>query len=127
MGELGRAIEILKKAVSLKPDNFELLNDIGVLCFQSQNHEEALEYLEQAVTINPGYKLAMINMGYVHMATGKLSQTKKILDKLEAQNPYDPEVSELKTQYQGRSHEMSDVQTTSPSLTSSLKSHHLKL
>lgn len=111
MGELGRAIEILKKAVSLKPDNFELLNDIGVLCFQSQNHEEALEYLEQAVTINPGYKLAMINMGYVHMATGKLSQTKRILDKLEAQNPYDPEVSELKTQYQGRSHEMSDVQT----------------
>jgi glycosyltransferase involved in cell wall biosynthesis/Tfp pilus assembly protein PilF len=107
MGKQGRAIEILKKAVSFRPDNFELLNDLGVLCFQRQDHEHALQYFNQAIAISPGYVLALINMGYAYLSLGDLNNAKKILEKIEARAPYDPEYLELRAQFQGKLDESS--------------------
>ncbi len=107
-GKPDKAIEVFKEASRIRPDNHELYNDIGVLCFQKQDYTDAIENLNHALEINPGYVLALVNLGYVYLATGNLMQTKKIMDRLEKANPYDPEYLELKNQFNMKSHELSD-------------------
>ncbi len=108
MGNVERAIEIFQEASRINPDNHELFNDIGVLCFQKQNYIDAIENLNRAIEINPSYHLAMVNLGYVHLASGNLLQTKKIIEKLEKLSPYDPDFVELKNQFNQKSHELTD-------------------
>lgn len=107
-GNLDKAIEIFKEASRLKPDNHELLNDIGVLCFQKQDYTNAIESLNAAIDISPSYGLALVNLGYVYLAAGNLIQTKKVMEKLERCNPYDPEFIELKNQFDQKSHKFSE-------------------
>jgi Tfp pilus assembly protein PilF len=107
-GNLDRAIELFREASRLRPGNHELHNDIGVLFFQLQRYPDAIESLNQAIEIDPAYALAQVNLGYVHIATGNLLQAKKIVEKLERTNPYDPDFLELKSQFDRKSHELSD-------------------
>ena len=61
---LEEALVALHKAVELYPENEYSQNNLGILYLDGlMNAEEALEYFEEAISINPNYTLAYFNAG----------------------------------------------------------------
>jgi tetratricopeptide (TPR) repeat protein len=86
---LEEALVAYHKAIELKPDNEFAQNNLGILYLDGiGNAEEALEYFEEAVAINPNYTLAYFNaarasekMGFINDAANYY-QTALDLNKL---------------------------------------------
>lgn len=58
------ALVAYHKAVELKPDNEFAQNNLGILYLDGlMDAEEALEYFEEAISLNPNYTLAYFNAG----------------------------------------------------------------
>jgi len=63
--DLDTAIAYFKKALELNPKNFTTLNSLGCALFAQDKTDEALVYLQQAVTLNPYYRMPYCNIGYI--------------------------------------------------------------
>jgi len=64
-GDLDEAIDTHLQALEINPDNSMLYNNLGVIYFNSHNHNRAVNYLEKAITLNPDYTDAQNNLRYV--------------------------------------------------------------
>ena len=51
--------------MEINPDNSMLYNNLGVIYFNSHNHNRAVNYLDKAITLNPDYTDAQNNLRYV--------------------------------------------------------------
>lgn len=69
-GELERAAEIYKRVVELSPKRAYLYNNIGYALHLQGRHVEAIEALQQAVTIDPGYERAWVNLQNIARKAG---------------------------------------------------------
>ena len=98
INRLDEAIDILGRAALLQPQDYELLNDIGVLCFRQKRYNEALCHLQKAMEINAHYTVSAVNMGYVYLAMNRCSDVQELLDRLDPLQVEDGEVTELKRQ-----------------------------
>ena len=59
---LEEALVAYHKAVELNPENEYVHNNLGILYLDGlMNAEEALEYFEEAIALNPSYTLAYFN------------------------------------------------------------------
>lgn len=68
---LEEALVAYHKAVELKPDNEFAQNNLGILYLDGlMDAEEALEYFEEAIAINPNYTLAYFNAGRASQEMG---------------------------------------------------------
>ena len=68
---LEEALVAYHKAVELKPDNEFAQNNLGILYLDGlMNAEEALEYFEEAIALNPNYTLAYFNAGRASQEMG---------------------------------------------------------
>jgi tetratricopeptide (TPR) repeat protein len=68
---LEEALVAYHKAVELKPDNEYAQNNLGILYLDGlMNPEEALEYFEEAIDLNPNYTLAYFNAGRASQELG---------------------------------------------------------
>lgn len=68
---LEEALVAYHKAVELKPDNEYAQNNLGILYLDGlMNAEEALEYFEEAIALNPNYTLAYFNAGRASQEMG---------------------------------------------------------
>ena len=62
---------LFHKAVELKPDNEYAQNNLGILYLDGlMDAEEALEYFEEAIALNPNYTLAYFNAGRASQEMG---------------------------------------------------------
>jgi Flp pilus assembly protein TadD len=85
--EKGRIIEAKKlylKILSEKPDNIEVLNNLGVIAMREGNSNEALTYFRRILEKKPDYTKAYNNTGIIFMKEGdkKLAEEyfKKAMD-----------------------------------------------
>lgn len=62
LGQLDAAEEHYKRAIALRSDFAEALNNLGELMVQRGDHEEARQLFEQALGIDPGYVVARQNL-----------------------------------------------------------------
>lgn len=60
--EYDQVIYICEEGLDLNPLNSHLWNLMGVVYFQKEDYEQASEYFESAVTINPYYLDALYNL-----------------------------------------------------------------
>ncbi len=68
---LEEALVAYHKAVELKPDNEFAQNNLGILYLDGlADAEEALEYFEEAISLNPNYTLAYFNAGRASQEMG---------------------------------------------------------
>lgn len=68
---LEEALVAYHKAVELKPDNEYAQNNLGILYLDGlMDAEEALEYFEEAIVLNPNYTLAYFNAGRASQEMG---------------------------------------------------------
>ncbi len=68
---LEEALVAYHKAVELKPDNEFAQNNLGILYLDGlMDAEEALEYFEEAIALNPNYTLAYFNAGRASQEMG---------------------------------------------------------
>ncbi len=68
---LEEALVAYHKAVELKPDNEFAQNNLGILYLDGLlDAEEALEYFEEAIALNPNYTLAYFNAGRASQEMG---------------------------------------------------------
>jgi spore maturation protein CgeB len=61
-GEFNEALECLEKIIQVEPDNYEALNDKGVLLYNLGRKTEAIEYINRALKINRDYIPALDNL-----------------------------------------------------------------
>ena len=98
VNRLDEAIRILGQAALIQPRNFELHNDIGVLCFQRKHYDEAMGHLQRAMEINARYTVSAVNLGYVYLAQNRYADVQALIDNLDPSQVQDGEVIELKRQ-----------------------------
>lgn len=73
-GEHDKAIEVLKDLILSFGDNPELLNDIGLNYDAMGMNEQALEYYNRALLIDPGFCLSWNNKGMVNEYNGNYNE-----------------------------------------------------
>ncbi len=69
-GEFGSAADTYKSILSRHPEQLDTLRLFGVLCFQLGRLDEAAGLLERAVTLEPAFTDAYVNLGTVQAARG---------------------------------------------------------
>ena len=63
LGNLEKAIQAYKKALSINPYYADAYNNIGIALQRQGKREEAIEALNKALSINPNYPEAYLNLG----------------------------------------------------------------
>ncbi len=75
--ENAKALEILKKASKIEPNNSLIYNDIGGLYLATRKPKEALSYFKKALLLDPAYELAYLNLGSTYLELKKWGESKK--------------------------------------------------
>ena len=68
------AKKLLEKVILIKKDIPEVYNNLGIVCLNSKNIKESINYFYQAVKLNPKFSMAYCNLG---LAYNKMSQLEK--------------------------------------------------
>ncbi len=64
--QLDSALEIFLALEKENPDDYGVINNIGVVFFEKTQYNLAWNYFEKAKNLNPEYKNAYINLGLIH-------------------------------------------------------------
>lgn len=70
-GDPAEALEFTSRAVSAEPDNPDFLDTHGWALHRNGRHREALTFLQQAQTLNPGIYCIHYHLGAVYHALGE--------------------------------------------------------
>lgn len=73
-GQLEKAVEFLKKSLSVEPSNAEANNNLGVALNAAGQQTEAEASYRKAIEIKPGYAAAHKNLGALLSSSGRLSE-----------------------------------------------------
>ena len=84
--------ELLRKALSIEPQNADVTHALGLLLVRQHNYSEALPLLREAAALAPDN----VRYGYVYAialnSTGAPEQGRALLEQLHRQHPADPDV-----------------------------------
>ncbi len=86
-GNLNEAEVLLKK----NSEDFDNIYMLGILERERGNYDEALKYLDKALTMNPEHAKTLKYRGYVNFFAGKYPEAIADLEKLSKLRPEDPE------------------------------------
>ena len=71
-GNLQQAETIYKKILKIKPNHFNTLHMLGVICFQLKKYDSAIQYIKRAIQFNPSNAGAYNNLGAALQEKGQL-------------------------------------------------------
>jgi len=89
-GKTTEAVEYFRRALALRPDFVQALNEMGLLLANQQKVAEAEKYFERALRKDPNYSETFLNLGIVAQTQGKLDQAMVRYEeaaRLEAEGP----------------------------------------
>jgi predicted O-linked N-acetylglucosamine transferase (SPINDLY family) len=66
LGKLLEAKKIYKKILKKNPNNFEIINLLGVISLQSKKYDEAIILIKEALKINPNHHSLYNNLGVAY-------------------------------------------------------------
>lgn len=81
-----KAIEMLEKAISIRP-NKSYYNNLGILLSNKGRNDKAIEMFEKAIELDSNYANAYQNLGIVLKEQGKLDKSLEVLYKAILINP----------------------------------------
>jgi len=90
LGQTQAAIVALESALRLRPDDAELLNELGVLELAQKNLDKAQELFERASRIAPRLHQALANLGVVHLQRYNPERAIPYLERAVRAAPDDP-------------------------------------
>ena len=70
-GNLQEAERIYRLVLQAEPANSEALHLLGLLAHRLGQHQLAIDYIRQAVQLNPAEPVFRSNLGLVHQALGR--------------------------------------------------------
>jgi len=87
-----QSAELLRKAISIEPQNADVTHSLGLFLVRQHNYAEAVPLLRQAAELAPDN----IRYGYVYAialnSTGAPEQARGLLERIHRQHPADPDV-----------------------------------
>lgn len=89
-GELNSAREKYQQLLDEVPDNVNVLGNLGIVCRDLGNLDEALEYGHKAVTIGPSDPAQHLNLGAIYEAKYDLAQARSCYEKCLELSPAHP-------------------------------------
>jgi protein O-GlcNAc transferase len=73
-GRLLEAARLYEKALKTRPDFFDALHMLGVICYQNGRSQKALELISQAIQLRPHIPQAHNNLGNALVVDGRLRE-----------------------------------------------------
>lgn len=73
-GNLQQAETIYKKILRIKPNHFNALHMLGVICLQSKNYDAAIPYIKRAIQFHPDSANLYSNLGVALQEKGQLDE-----------------------------------------------------
>src|SRR5262245_27124986 len=74
VGNLAQAEQLYRQVLDSNPDDYEALQLLGVLVVQTGRHEAGIEYLRQALRLDPNNAPAQFNLGSALRKQGQLDE-----------------------------------------------------
>lgn len=88
-GDFAHAAQTFEKALTMSPNNKELLNNLGYSLFCAGFLEPALSAFDKSLAIDPGYKHAWYNKGYSLHGAERLAEALECYEKALEIDPMD--------------------------------------
>ena len=85
--DIEKTYSLIKRALSIEPDNPELLLSAAEIASASGKNKEALTYLEKVLSIDEKNERALLYTGTIYLFSGELSKAKHYLNQLIMVNP----------------------------------------
>jgi tetratricopeptide (TPR) repeat protein len=89
-GKTSEAVDYFQRALALRPDFVQALNEMGMLLANQQKPSEAEPYFERALRKDPNYSETYLNLGTVVQTQGKLDQAMARYDEAARLEPEGP-------------------------------------
>jgi len=80
-GDIVKAVKEYSLGLNLDPENSNLLNSLGVIYAQLNQHKKAMSLFERAIAINPKDFMALVNLGFVLQALGNTDEAERSFEK----------------------------------------------
>lgn len=93
------AHDLIKQALALKPDDHYVIDSMGWVLFRLGRHDEAIEHLRRAMSVQPDPEIAA-HLGEVLWVAGQHEEAKKVLNAALEDAPDDERLIELKKRFQ---------------------------
>ncbi len=78
---LDKSIEFYLKAIAIKPDDVQTMENLGIVYAMKNNIQESLKYLNKAFELNPGDIQLCQNIAKVYMDSGDKNKASEYLQK----------------------------------------------
>jgi Flp pilus assembly protein TadD len=76
------AAEYLQKAIELKPDYAEALNNLGVLFVRAQDYAKAEEEFRSGIRVAPNYEQSYLNLARLYAMKNDRGKAREVLQDL---------------------------------------------
>ncbi|MHC4269182.1 MAG: tetratricopeptide repeat protein [Planctomycetota bacterium] len=94
-GKIEEAEKCFLSIVENYPDNKEAYNNLGVLAFQKDDKEKAIDYFTRSLEIDPLYRDTIVNYTNLLRSLNQLPVVIPLLEKVVELNPEDKEMKQL--------------------------------
>jgi len=84
---IDRAIELAQKAVSLSPDNPDIIDTLGWAYFRKNRFDQAIRFLDQSLALRPDSPVVLYHLGVSHLSGGDPKRGKEYLRMLVMKHP----------------------------------------
>jgi tetratricopeptide (TPR) repeat protein len=99
----GRARELFQQYLKLRPDNPDVMSDLGVALFNLGDHRGAIDQFHQAQRVAPDHWRSFFNEVVVlTFGLQSYDEAGQILEKLKKMQPDNPEVTSLAAEFESR-------------------------
>ncbi|GIV11236.1 MAG: hypothetical protein KatS3mg020_0727 [Fimbriimonadales bacterium] len=88
-GENARALQIYQRGIRLNPNRYDLYYDLGFAYFNKRQYEQALPYLEKAVSFDNAPQFAWKTLAHCYERLGRFSQSLRAWEKAKQLDPSD--------------------------------------
>ena len=87
LDEPARAYEYLQRALKIRPEYPEALNNLGVLYLRTNRRDEAVASFEECIRVAPGFDQGYLNLARVYVMESANDKARKTLLELLKQRP----------------------------------------
>lgn len=95
--QYARAADLYEKLLTMDPGNVDTLNNLGLTLHYIGRSEEALQRLNEGVTVDPTYQRIWLTLGFVNSSVGNNAAAREALSKAADMDP-DSEVGRSASQ-----------------------------
>ena len=90
-GQLNMARELFAEIVSIRPDDVDAIHALGVIAYQTNDYQRAVDLIDRAIALNPHYAVFYFNRGLALQAYRKFDAAIASYEKAISINPDFPD------------------------------------